>query len=164
MLALLVLVVMASALQRMRLYEQTYGLTELRLYATGIIIWLGAVFVWFALTVLRGRRHLFAAGTLVLGLAASLAMNVLSPDRLIARTNLDRPKVDVHYVANLSDDAVPTLVARLPSLPPTLRRSLARELLARPVPSSDWRSWNASRARARTVLREHRGELQRYAR
>jgi hypothetical protein len=48
----LALVVMASALQRMRLYQQTYGLTELRLYATGIILWLGAVFVWVEVTVI----------------------------------------------------------------------------------------------------------------
>ena len=129
----LVLVVMASALQRMRLYEQAYGLTELRVYATGIIIWLGAVFAWFAITVLRGRRAQFAIGVLVLGFAATLALNAVNPDALIARTNLDRPKVDVHYVAQLSDDAVPSVLARLPSLAPPLRQELARELLARPL-------------------------------
>ena len=51
----LVLVVMASALERMRLYQREYGLTELRLYATGLILWLGFVFVWMAATVVRAR-------------------------------------------------------------------------------------------------------------
>ena len=58
-LLLLLAVVMASALQRMRLYEHEYGLTELRIYVTGVILWLGAVFVWFGLTVLRGHRRRF---------------------------------------------------------------------------------------------------------
>jgi hypothetical protein len=160
----LVLVVMASALQRMRLYEQVYGLTELRIYATGIIIWLGAVFAWFAVTVLRRRRAQFPVGVLLLGFAATLALNVLSPDALIARTNLDRPKVDVAYVGRLSDDAVPTLLARLPRLAPPLRQELARVLLARPLPAKSWRSWNVSRVRASAALVAHRAELERYAR
>src|ERR687888_201052 len=63
----LLLVVMASALQRMRLYEQTYGLTQLRLYATGVILWLAVVSVWFALTVLRGERRRFALGAIAAG-------------------------------------------------------------------------------------------------
>src|SRR3954447_7532654 len=159
----LVLVVMASALQRMRLYEQAYGLTELRIYATGIIIWLGAVFGWFAVTVLRGRRAQFPVGVLVLGFAATLALNALNPDAVIARTNLDRPQVDVQYVAHLSDDAVPALIARLPRLPPPLRQQLTRELLARRLPPTGWRSWNVSRAHARSALVAHRAELERYA-
>src|SRR5205823_2404020 len=43
----LTFVVMASALQRMRLYERVYGLTELRVYTTGVILWLAVVFAWF---------------------------------------------------------------------------------------------------------------------
>ena len=58
----LVLVVMASALERMRLYQREYGLTELRLYATGVILWLGFVFVWMAATVVRARPRLFVTG------------------------------------------------------------------------------------------------------
>src|SRR6266545_4206628 len=67
-------VVIASALQRMRLYMQHYGLTELRVYATGLILWLAVVCGWFALTVLRGRRHAFAVGALVTGFAETLAL------------------------------------------------------------------------------------------
>src|ERR671930_113438 len=112
----LALVVMASALQRMRLYQREYGLTELRIYATGVILWLGCVFVLLAATVLRARPRGFATGAVVAGFVATLALNVLNPDALIARTNLDRPKIDVAYVSRLSADAVPTLLQRLPSL------------------------------------------------
>jgi hypothetical protein len=155
----LVFVVMVSALQRMRLYEQAYGLTELRVYAVGVILWLGVLFVWFAATVLRGRRNLFAVGAVVAGFAATAALNVVDPDALIARTNLNRPRVDVAYVAGLGDDSVPTLIGELPSLRPDLRRALAAELLERSARDDDWRSFNFARARAARLLAEHRAEL-----
>jgi hypothetical protein len=153
-------VVIASALQRMRLYMQHYGLTELRVYATGGILWLAVVSAWFAVTVLRGRRHAFAVGALVAGFAATLALNVLGPDALIARTNVTRPAVDVSYLAGLSDDAVPTLVSRIRELPSAQRALLARELLNRDVAVGDWRSWNASRSQAAASLRAHRSDLE----
>src|SRR5205085_5750237 len=58
----LLFVVIASALTRMRLYQREYGLTELRLYTTAFMGWLALVFVWFAATVLRGARERFACG------------------------------------------------------------------------------------------------------
>jgi hypothetical protein len=143
----------------MRLYMQQYGLTELRLYATGVIVWIAVVCAWFAVTVLRGHRHAFAVGTLVAGFAATLSLNVLNPDALIVRTNVTRPVVDVPYLAHLSDDAVPTLVERLHRLRPEQQRLLAEALLQRRQTGGDWRSWNASRSRAARVLREHRAEL-----
>jgi hypothetical protein len=151
-LILLLFLVMASALQRMRLYQREYGLTELRFYVTGVMIWLAVVFVWAAATVLRGRRELFAVGALVSGFAAIFAVNVVNPDALIARTNLDRPRLDLPYVMNLSDDATPELVKALPTLEPRLRAQLADELASRRQ-SSDWRTWNWSRYRAQQELR-----------
>lgn len=94
------------------------------------------------------------------GFAATFALNVLSPDALIARTNVTRPVVDVSYLAGLSNDAVPTLVGRIRALPSSQRAVLARELLQRDVASGDWRSWNSSRARAAEAIRTHRAELQ----
>jgi len=151
-LIVLLFVVMASALQRMRLYQREYGLTELRLYATGIMIWLAVVLVWAGATVLRGRRDLFAVGALVSGFAAIFVMNALNPDALIARTNLNRPNLDLPYLMNLSDDATPTLVKALPSLDPAFRIQLEDELAARRRGQSDWRTWNWSRSRAQAAL------------
>jgi len=155
----LVLVVMASALERMRLYQREYGLTELRLYATGVILWLGFVFVWMAVTVVRARPRLFVTGTLVAGFVATLALNVANPDALIARTNLARPHVDAAYLGSLSDDAVPVLLARLPTLEPSLRVPLAEALLRRSDRSEAFVGWNASRSRAQDLLRRERPAL-----
>jgi hypothetical protein len=109
------------------------------------------VFVWLCLTTLRGRRR-FAIGTVVLGFAATAALNVLDPDALIARTNLSRPHVDVQYLGHLSDDAVPTLVERLPTLRPELRRELTAVLRARPHSDGGLFGWNYSRSRADDLL------------
>jgi hypothetical protein len=155
----LVFVVMASALQRMRLYEQAYGLTQLRIYAVGVIAWLGAVFAWFALTVLRGRRGLFPIGAVVAGFVATAVLNVVNPDALIARTNLERSRVDVSYVAGLSDDAVPALLDQLPTLRPDVRHALALALLDRRGHGGDWRSFNVARSNADRLLAESHDEL-----
>ena len=157
------LVVAVSALQRLRLYEQQYGLTELRVWTTGVVLWLMCVFVWLSITTLRSRGR-FAVGALVLGFAATAALNVLSPDALIARTNLSRPHIDASYLARLSDDAVPTLVSRLPSLRADLRADLARRLIARDEAGGGVLAWNASRSHAQSVLRGHSAELRRLAR
>ena len=165
LLLLLLAVVMASALQRMRLYLRAYGLTELRLYATVFILWLGALGGWFVLTVLRGQRDRFLFGALVSGALVVLALFAVNPDRLIVRTNLDRAAAgtpfDARYAATRSADAVPALLASLPTLTPTDRCLVARELLARWGTSDgpDWRTWNWSRQRARAAVADQRAEL-----
>jgi hypothetical protein len=155
----LVFVVMASALQRMYLYQDVYGLTQLRIYVTGVILWLAVVFVWFAATILRGHRRRFAVGAVIAGFVASAVLNALNPDALIARTNLERPRIDAVYLTGLSDDAVPVLLERLPTLPPGLRGVVATDLLARAEVDGDWRSFNLSRSHAHALLTEHRDEL-----
>jgi hypothetical protein len=165
LLVVLELVVALSALQRLRVYEHEYGLTELRIYAIGVVAWLIVVFAWSCATVLRGELRRFAIGAVISGFAATAALNVISPDALIARTNLTRPHVDVAYLAHLSDDAVPTLVNRLSAVhDPAVRRELAQRLLARSVDGQSLLSWNAARSRSRSVLLERRDELRSLAR
>jgi hypothetical protein len=151
-LVLLELVVATSALQRLRVYQQEYGLTELRVYAVGVVVWLIGVFVWSSVTILRGRVRRFAIGAVVAGFVATAALNVINPDALIARTNLSRPRVDVAYLARLSDDAVPTLTQRASTLRPDQRRRLVRLLQARRTAPDGWLSWNISRQESQAAL------------
>ena len=90
-------VIMASAFQRMRLYQREYGLTEQRLYPTAFMGWLAIVFVWFVVSVLRGRRERFAFGALAAGFAVILALHALNPDDLIARVNTNRRDATVPF-------------------------------------------------------------------
>jgi hypothetical protein len=160
----LLFVIMGSALHRMRMYQVAYGLTELRLYTTAFMLWLGVVLAWFAHTVLRGRRERFAWGALVTALEALVLLHVVNPDALIVRTNAARPdaptRFDATYAASLSADAVPPLLAALPGMAPGVSCSAAHVLLRRwHVPDADWRSWSLSRARARTAVAHRYDEL-----
>jgi hypothetical protein len=155
----LLFVVMASALQRMYLYVDEYGLTQLRFYVAAFMVWLAVVLAWFVLTVLRGRRDRFAFGALVAAFAAVLAINAVNPDAIVARTNLDRmqdgERFDAHYLTRLSADAVPVIVEALPSMKEADRRTIVDSI---EPPSrwsrddADWRTWNLGRSRARHVL------------
>jgi DNA helicase HerA-like ATPase len=84
---------------------------------------------------------------------------VANLDALIARTNVDRPRVDVAYVAGLSDNAIPALLEALPSLRPDLRQALVVELLRRRETRDDWRSFNFARSRATSLLEARHDEL-----
>jgi hypothetical protein len=162
---LLLFVIMASAFQRMRLYQAEYGLTEQRLYATAFMGWLVVVFLWFAVSVLSGRRKRFAFGAMVAGMLLVVVLHGLNPDALIARTNLARAKVgrsfDARYATRLSADAVPELVAGFPNLNPQDRCAVASGILKRWSFSQprDWRAWSWSRARAARVVRENEASL-----
>jgi len=165
---LLLFVIMASAVQRMRLYQNEYGLTELRLYTTVFVGWLAVVFLWFTGTVLRGERERFAFGALVAGFLMLVALHFLNPDAFIVRTNVARAQggrsLDVHYAASLSADAVPALVAALPSLSPAERTEAATCILTQwsPPMFSDWRAWSWSRRQAWRAVEENRSRLRRW--
>jgi hypothetical protein len=164
----LVLAIAASALQRLRLYHASYGLTESRFYAMVLLIWIGAMLLWLAATVLRGRRDAFAFGMLSASLATVALMFVINPDAVIARANVarmasaDAPvRFDVAYATSLSADAVPVLIEALPALPGDVQCPLARHMLRGWPPDRDRsiRSWNWSAARASDAVRAHETRL-----
>jgi hypothetical protein len=169
----LVLAVLVSALQRMRLYQATYGLTELRFYVTATLLVLGVVLLWFTVTVLRGRREAFAFGTLIAALSTAVVLYAANPDAIIVRTNTARmhadphgaPRFDVVYATSLSADAVPVLLGALPTLPSADRCGIAQRLLSRWPPGVrvPLRTWSWSDARARREVQEHADRLREMA-
>jgi len=158
---LLVLLILASAFERMRLYREEYGLTELRFYTTVFMGWLAVLLVLFLGTVLRGRRDTFARAATASAGAAVLLLHVADPEARIIRGNatLARP-FDVPYALELSADAVPALIEILPSLDPTRRGDLACGLLRRwSEPEPDWRTSSLARLRAREAVQTAVREL-----
>lgn len=172
-LVILLFVIMVSAVRRMGLYVETYGLTELRVYTTAFMGWLALVFVWFLPTVLREHREQFAFGALVAGLAVVLGLNAMNPDDLIVRTNVGRETpnansrvaFDAPYVALLSADSVPALIETMPQMKKTDACYIASQILRRysPTANLDWRTWNSSRSLASVVVTNNNEMLKQLA-
>ena len=153
-LAVLTLVVVASAVNRMWLYQQAYGFTELRLVVLTCELWLGTGFVVALVKVVWLRPGGPTRGMVVAGVLALLALAVLDPDRFIAEHDLARyaqtGQVDLDYLSGLSADAVPVL-DRLPE--PARSCTLAR--LAQRLGDAEvdgWRGANIGRSEARRIL------------
>lgn len=158
LLVALLFIVMASALKRMRVYEEAYGLTEPRLYAVAILLGLAAVFALFLRTLLVARHDWFVAGSIGAAAVVLAALSVIGPDALIARTNIDRASVeqpfDADHAAQLSADAAPVLVDQLDELSPEDASIVACSLLDRWGDGSGdgLRSWNWGRAAAANAV------------
>ncbi|HWN26651.1 MAG TPA: DUF4153 domain-containing protein, partial [Actinomycetospora sp.] len=107
------LVVVASALYRMHLYEQAYGLTRARLLAAVFEGWLGVLVLAVIAGAVALRARWLPRFGLLSGVVLLLALAALDPDAYVARQNLDRyavtGTVDWGYLRDLSDDAVPAL-------------------------------------------------------
>lgn len=149
----LVFVIAASALRRMQLYRDEYGLTRLRVFTTAFMIWIAALLLWFALTVLTGKRHRFAAGVLTTAIATVVVLHAINPDALIVETNLARARegrraLDAEYLMDLSDDATPAILANARAFP-DLKPLLGKER------TLGWRTWNLARARAIEAIRDY---------
>lgn len=144
----MVFCVVASALIRMKLYTDQFGLTELRVYSTVFMVWLTLAIGWLLFTTLNRRPQRFAFGTMVSGLLVIFGTNWIDPDALIVRTNLAKPGADFAYLATLSDDAVLAL-RQMGDTVPSVHREETDALIKRRragVADSDWREMNLSRS------------------
>ena len=154
----LLFVIMLSAAQRLFLLTGNlgYGLTTVRFYPMVFMLWLACIFVWFAVTVLRGAREQFAWGALWLALFVLGTLHVFNPDEYIVRTNVrlmqEGRMFDSNYVTELSDDAAPALLESLPAMGFEQQCMIKYKLSARlekAQTENDFRTWNFSRWKAR---------------
>jgi len=113
--ALLVIVILVSAYQRLMLAISWHGFSRLRLYPNVFLIWVGVLFVAvIVLEVLRRERH-FALAMLLAAFGFAITLSILNVDAAIARHNSyvfneERPDINVNYLTTLSTDAIPGLV------------------------------------------------------
>ena len=164
----LLFVIMVSATQRLFLLTGNlgYGLTTARLYPMVFMIFLALVFVWFALTVLRGARERFAWGALWLAMFVLGTLHVFNPDEYIVRTNVrlmqEGRMFDPFYATELSDDAAPALLESLPLMnfeqQCIIKHKLERRF-ERAQTENDLRTWNFSRWKARREMSEYAESL-----
>ncbi|MEN3540158.1 DUF4153 domain-containing protein [Microbispora sp. ZYX-F-249] len=151
------LVILASALHRIGLYTDAYGLSRLRASVVATIWWLGAVFVLVlaagAVRLLGGGASWFFRGLVLLTGVSLLAFGVWNPDARVAETQLTIrgvERLDHGYLGDLGAEAVPIL-DRLPE--PDRSCVLSDVIAVNGLREPDsWNGWNLARARAREVL------------
>lgn len=144
----LTLVIVVVALRRLWLYEQTFGLTMLRLYSSLLAAWIGTAFVLLGIRMagVGGRRSWFVPAAVALGLVALLGLNAVNPEAVVVRHNVSHAErtggFDAEYATGLSTDAIRTLVASLPRLQEGDRGRVLAGLCSQRPPSAGWLSYN----------------------
>lgn len=153
----LVFAIMASAMQRMVLYQREFGLTVDRFFASAAMAGIAVTLAWLVVTVLRGATQRFAGGFLVAWAAWLVLLNIANPERIIVEANLARvdrgAPLDISHLAQLHGDAVPSITSGLHRLSEGERAELLRRLNTRQFSDEgDWRAWHPSRSRAERLL------------
>ncbi|MGH2683646.1 MAG: DUF4153 domain-containing protein [Actinomycetota bacterium] len=151
-LLVLTLVVLASALKRLLLYEEVLGYTRLRISVHAVILWLAGLLSMVMVAGAWRRGSWLPRAVVAWSAVGLLVFNLANPDEVVAERNIERlqksGRVDVDYLALLSPDAVPAL-ARLPENLRTCVLEPHAEHLTEP---DGWPEWNLGRARARATL------------
>jgi hypothetical protein len=172
---LLLLGMLASAAHRMALYQEAYGLTQLRVYASAGILWIGLTVLWHGATVLRDRRESFVVGTVVAAIAVFFLVLTANPDAMIARVNLERlaresskgavevdgywrgarilSNANLEVMRDLSADAVPAIYASKPVEMGVMSPAQAAQFLTYGDDEGLLRTWSWGRWRASLAAR-----------
>lgn len=148
LLCVLTLVVVASALYRMAVYQEAYGFTVLRVLVDAFELWLGLIVVMVLVAGVRLRGWWVPRAALASGAAMLLGVGLANPEAWVAARNIDRyeatDKIDLRYLSTLGADAVPVIHERLP-------QDLARCAIGWSPDSElvdDALAWNLGRERA----------------
>src|SRR5258708_13179625 len=98
----------------------------LRLYSHIFAVWIGLIFLLLAADFagLFKPRRWFVGAVSVSAMAVLMTLNTLNPEAIVVSLNIDRAqatnKIDAQYLATLSNDATPTLLASgSPAISPT---------------------------------------------
>lgn len=164
MLIVQVLIIMASAFKRLRLYENAYGFTSARLLSYIFLTWLVVVFALLLYKIFTDRReHFFAFSVFVSIMAFLVFINCFNIDGTVARSNIARyhakGKIDAAYLGGLSNDATTEVTRLLDAKNPKVRYTVAAKLYTRQQvlkqDSGTWQSANLTRMAVMKELDKH---------
>jgi hypothetical protein len=154
------ILVVAAAAQRVLFYEAAYGYTQERLYVQVCCV---AIALAMAVLAFEGRQTLNAARLTrriaVVAILCAGGFTWWNSDAWIVAANVARyrqtNRIDAGYLAQLvqvSPDAVPELITRLPQLPAAAADQLRDDLLRLSISEGAWYEWNLRRSAAITAL------------
>lgn len=168
-----VLVMLASSLQRLLLYENAYGFSELRTYTHVFIYWLAALILVTIVLELLNKRGRFALALLITGLGFAVTLSVMNVDGFIVKQNVARAAqgedLDFSYLQRLGTDAVPAMVAayQQPDLTQKAKDVLGSALACRTVAYDNltplpWQGFTLSGSKADKLIKQYKGTWSNY--
>jgi hypothetical protein len=149
------LVIIASGLKRIIVYEEAYGYTYLRILVALFLLWVAGSFLLFILKIIRRKSiaWLISSG-LSLAFVFLAFVSIFSIDRYIARKNVDRylnhgKRLDMEYLSSLSTDTYPEIVRLKMQTSDEWVRKSAEQILQQQLDTAEenlqhWASWNRS--------------------
>ena len=157
----LTLLIVFVAFRRLSLYEEAYGFTMLRLYSHIFAVWIAIVFILLAAETAGAfpRRRWLVGATSLSAMALLLALNLANPEAIVVNLNIDHArfthKMDPQYLAELSSDATPTLLANRSLVDQSIGRDISQVACAGSRSySASLAAFNWSDAAAATARRE----------
>jgi hypothetical protein len=110
-------VVIASALRRMLLYIDAYGLSVQRFWATFIIYAIAAILLISIIAIIADVKYAsLVKGVAVSAIILASASLLINVEGIVANYNVNRylsgasDQIDFYYLSGLSSDAIPALV------------------------------------------------------
>jgi uncharacterized membrane protein len=149
------LVIIASGLKRIMVYEEAYGYTYLRILVALFLLWIAGVFILFTVKIIRFKSPswLISSG-LCLSFVFLVFVSTFSIDKFIARKNIDRylkqgKELDIEYLSYLSTDAYSEIKRlRMETKDEEIQKSAENILLQMRETAEKnlqhWASWNLS--------------------
>ncbi len=156
----LLLLLLVSAGQRMWLYTDAFGVTNLRFYSSVFMVWIAIVLAWFGWTTLRGYPLRFVRGAALAGVCMVLGLNVLNPNAIIVNSNLNRAMMGARYdsesIIEMGTDAMPGAIALLPVLPENVHNVVVDRISQywHAHDNDGWRGWSYSKYTAQKAIQE----------
>lgn len=154
-LCLTTLVIVASAIHRMSLYEKAYGFSVERLLVRWIELGMAIVLVLILIAGIRMSARWLPTAVVAVGAFGMLGLAIFNPESYIAQRNVEffqqTGKIDQWYMGTLSSDAFAAVQAL-----PDAERQCAEHLIAGHLRrSAPWYEYNVSRARLRYQADEY---------
>ena len=156
----LTLLVVASALRRMALYQDAYGYTTLRINADLFEIWLGLVVLAVLVSLFTPTRRWLGRTGLVAAAVLTIVGTVGNTNAWVADRNIERwqatGKIDTWYLSSLPADAVPTIESS--ALPAHIKQcALSMHQVYGAGDEDTLAGWNLARSRAEDSRVQVRG-------
>ncbi|EIC70116.1 hypothetical protein S7W_07297 [Mycobacteroides abscessus M94] len=150
-LCLTTLVIVASAIHRMSLYENAYGYSVERLLVRWIELGLGLVLVLILVAGIRMSARWLPTAVVAVGAFGMLGLAIFNPESYVAQRNVQffeqTGKIDQWYMGSLSSDAF----AATKSLPEDVRDCVQGKIAYHLRETAPWYEYNVSRAKLRSA-------------